>query len=218
MYTPASKKGTIFNPSVGGGPNWGGGAFDPDSNIMVVPSNRVPTIVTLVPREEADIKPGQAIEATSEMIFPVEGSPYVPKVEGLLSIFGAPCSKPPWAALTAVDLDKKEIVWEVALGSVDKMNPLPLPMPWDLGMPGAGGPLITAGGLIFIGYSLDDTLKAFDLHTGDLLWEGDLPAAGTAVPVTYEVDGEQFVVIPAGGHSMYQSTMGDSVMAFRLKK
>lgn len=217
IYTPPSTKGTIFHPSVGGGPNWGGGGYDPESNLMIVPSNRVPTIVTMVPRAEAVFQEGQAIEATSEMIFPVEGSPYVPKVQGLLSIFGAPCSKPPWAALTAVDLVKKEIVWEVALGSVDKMSPLPLPMPWDLGMPGAGGPLVTAGGLIFIGYSLDDTLKAFDLHSGDLLWEGDIPAAGTSVPVSYEVDGEQYIVIPAGGHSMYQSTMGDSVMAFKLK-
>lgn len=217
IYTPASEKGTIFSPSVGGGPNWGGGGYDPESQIMVVPSNRIPTIVTLVPREKAVLKEGQAIEATSEMIFPVAGSPYVPKVQGLLSIFGAPCSKPPWAALTAVDLAQRKIVWEVPLGSVDKMSPLPLPMPWELGMPGAGGPLVTAGGLVFIGYSLDDTLKAFDLHTGSLLWEADLPAAGTAVPVTYEADGQQYVVIAAGGHSMYGSTMGDSVVAFRLK-
>lgn len=212
IYTPASLKGTIFSPSVGGGPNWGGGGYDPESNLMVVPSNRIPTIVTLVPREEAVFKEGQAIEATSEMIFPVEGSPYVPKVQGLLSILGAPCAKPPWAALTAVNLATKKIEWEVALGSVKS----PLPMPWDLGMPGAGGPLVTAGGLVFIGYSLDDTLKAFDLKDGKLIWEAELPAAGTSVPVSYEVDGEQYVVIPAGGHSMYQSTMGDSVMAYKL--
>ncbi|MEE2732061.1 MAG: pyrroloquinoline quinone-dependent dehydrogenase [Pseudomonadota bacterium] len=216
IYTPASLKGTIFNPSVGGGPNWGGGGYDPATNIMVVPSNRIPTIVTLVPREQAEFKEGQAIEATSEMIFPVEGSPYVPKVQGLLSIFGAPCSKPPWAALTAVNMATKEIAWEVPLGSVDKMSPFP--MPWDLGMPGAGGPLVTAGGLIFIGYSLDDTMKAFDLNSGELLWEGDLPAAGTSVPISYEWEGEQYIIIPAGGHSMYNSTMGDSVMAFKLKR
>lgn len=215
IYTPASLQGTIFSPSVGGGPNWGGGAYSPEKQLMIVPSNRVPTIVTLVPRDQAVIKEGQVIEATSEMIFPVAGSPYVPKVQGLLSIFGAPCSKPPWAALTAVNMATREIEWEVPLGSVDKMSPLPVP--WDLGMPGAGGPLVTAGGLVFIGYSLDDTLKAFDLATGELLWEGELPAAGTAVPVSYEVDGQQYIVIPAGGHSMYNSTMGDSVMAFKLK-
>lgn len=216
IFTPASEQGTIFFPSVGGGPNWGGGSYDPESKLMVVPSNRVPTIVTLVPREKAVFKEGQAIEATSEMIFPVAGSAYVPKVQGLLSIFGAPCSKPPWAVLTAVNMATREIAWEVPLGSVDKMSPLPVP--WDLGMPGAGGALITAGGLVFIGYSLDDTLKAFDLNNGELLWEGELPAAGTSVPVSYEIDNEQYVVIPAGGHSMYNSTMGDSVMAFKLRR
>jgi quinoprotein glucose dehydrogenase len=88
----------------------------------------------------------------------------------------------------------------------------------NLGMPGAGGPLVTAGGLVFIGYSIDDYLRAFDLKTGKELWKTDLPAAGVAVPVSYEVDGTQYVVITAGGHSMYGSTMGDSVVAYRLKR
>ena len=87
-----------------------------------------------------------------------------------------------------------------------------------IGTPGAGAPLVTAGGLVFIGYSLDNRFRAFDLHTGELLWQTGLPAAGTAVPVSYEVDGEQYVVIPAGGHTMYMSKMGDSVMAYRLKR
>ena len=86
------------------------------------------------------------------------------------------------------------------------------------GTPGAGGPLVTAGGLVFIGYTLDDTLRAFDLKTGNVLWKADLPAAGTAVPVTYEAGGKQYVVIAAGGHTMYGSTTGDSVVAYRLKR
>ena len=71
---------------------------------------------------------------------------------------------------------------------------------------------------MFIGYTLDDTLRAFDLHTGKVLWKSDLPAAGTAVPVTYEANGQQYVVIAAGGHTMYGSTTGDSVVAYRLKR
>lgn len=220
MYLPPSEKGTVFSPSVGGGPNWGGGAYDPASHIMVVPSNRVPTIVTLIPREKAELKESQAIEAGGAMIFRNDGSPYVPKVEPVLSIFGAPCSAPPWAALTAVDLVKRKIVWEVPLGSIEKM--LPFSPPWDMdldyGTPGAGGLLITAGGLVFIGYTLDDMLRAFDVRTGKVLWQADLPAAGVGVPVTYEIGGEQYIVIPAGGHTMYQSTMGDSVVAFKLKR
>jgi quinoprotein glucose dehydrogenase len=87
----------------------------------------------------------------------------------------------------------------------------------ELGTPGAGGPLLTAGGLVFIGYTLDNAIRAFDLKTGKVVWQADLPAAGVGVPVTYEVGGEQYIVIPAGGHSMYHSTMGDSVVAYKLK-
>ncbi|MBD2859516.1 PQQ-binding-like beta-propeller repeat protein [Spongiibacter sp. KMU-158] len=134
----------------------------------------------------------------------------------LLSPLGAPCSEPPWAVLTAVDMVKKEIVWEIPLGDVGAMMGSPFSM--MLGTPGAGGPLATAGGLVFIGYSLDDTLRAFDIKTGEVLWSDKLPAGGNAVPVSYEIDGEQYIFFTAGGHSMYQSTPGDSVLAYKLKK
>jgi quinoprotein glucose dehydrogenase len=215
IYTAPSEKGTVFMPSVGGGPNWGGGAYDPEGHIMVVPSNRVPTVVTLIRRENAKLDAVQTIELGGPMIFANTGSPYVPQIEPLLSSFGAPCSAPPWAVLTAIDIVSKKIVWEVPLGSIEKM--LPISIPWHLGTPGAGGPLATAGGLVFIGYTLDDKLRAFDLHTGEVLWKSDLPAAGMAVPVTYEVGGTQYIVIAAGGHSMYGTTMGDSVVAYKLK-
>ncbi len=219
IYTPPSEKGTIFSPSAGGGPNWGGGAYDPVSKIMVVPSNRVPMVIKLVPRAQAKLDDAQKIEAGGRMIFASAGQPYATEVEPLLSPLGAPCSTPPWAALTAVDMASGKIAWEVPLGSIEKMSPLPMPASMKmLGTPGAGGPLVTAGGLAFIGYTLDDQFRAFDLHSGEVLWSTDLPAAGTAVPVTYEIDGEQYIVIAAGGHSMYMSTMGDSVMAFKLKR
>jgi quinoprotein glucose dehydrogenase len=138
----------------------------------------------------------------------------------LLSSLGAPCSAPPWAALIAVDLVERKIVWQVPLGSIETMMPVQVPWEMDLeyGTPGAGGLLVTAGGLVFIGYTLDDMIRAFDVRTGKVLWKANLPAAGVGVPVTYEVGGEQYVVIPAGGHSMYGSTMGDSVMAYKLKR
>ncbi len=219
LYTPPSEKGTIFSPSSGGGPNWGGGAYDPESHIMVVPSNRVPTVLTLVPVAQVQAPAegdDQAIEGGSAMTFHVKGSPYVVKIEPLLSPLGAPCSEPPWAGLTAVDIVSRKILWDVPLGSLEKM--LPLPFPLEFGTPGAGGALVTAGGLVFIGYTLDDQLRAFDLQSGKVLWQADLPAAGTAVPVSYAIDGEQYIVIPAGGHSMYGTTMGDSVVAYKLPK
>jgi quinoprotein glucose dehydrogenase len=214
MYTPPSLKGTVLLPSAAGGANWGGGAYDPKSHLMVVPTNRVPMIVTLIPRADAKINKDQAIETRGSMMFPSEGTPYVTKIEPLLGPMGAPCTAPPWAALTAVDLVSGSIRWEVPLGSVDKLAHLPFE--WELGTPGAGGPLVTAGGLVFIGYTLDDRIRAFDLRTGKTVWKDSLPAAGMAVPVTYEVNGEQYVVLAAGGHSMYGSTMGDSVVAYKL--
>lgn len=220
-FTPPSRRGTVFSPSVGGGPNWGGGAYDPASHVMVVPSNRVPTVVTLIPRAEIKLDASQAIESSGAMTFGIEGAPYVTRVEALLSPLGAPCSEPPWAALTAVDLVKRKIVWEVPLGSIETMMPVTPPKSLfnaNLGTPGAGGPLLTAGGLVFIGYTLDNQLRAFDLKTGRVLWQSELPAAGTAVPVTYEAGGEQYVVIAAGGHTMYRSKTSDAVVAYKLKR
>lgn len=218
IYMPPSEKGTIFSPAAGGGPNWGGGAYDPDSQVMVVPTNRVPMVVSLLPSDESEPfrQDDQIIEGRGIMTFANAGAPYKFRIEPLMSPLGAPCSAPPWAALTAVDIVKKEILWEVPLGDLRKLAPIPVR--WELGTPGAGGPLVTAGGLVFIGYTLDDVLRAFDLKTGEVVWETDLPAAGTAVPVSYEVNGEQYIVIAAGGHSMYGSTLGDSVVAYRLKR
>jgi quinoprotein glucose dehydrogenase len=215
IYTPPSEKGTILQPGPAGGPDWGGGAYDPKTHIMVVPSSRVPMIVTLIPRAQVKLDPSQAIETGAPMLFPNFGAPYVTKLEPLLSSIGTPCTAPPWAALTAVDLATRKILWEVPLGSIEKMAPVPIP--WELGTPGAGGPLVTAGGLVFVGYTLDDKLRAFDLRSGKTLWKIELPAAGMATPMTYEANGEQYVVITAGGHSMYGSTMGDSVVAYKLK-
>jgi quinoprotein glucose dehydrogenase len=76
---------------------------------------------------------------------------------------------------------------------------------------------VTAGGLVFIGYTLDDKIRAFDLRSGKTLWKGELPVPGLATPVTYEANGEQYVVLTAGGHSMYGTPLGDAVVAFKLK-
>jgi quinoprotein glucose dehydrogenase len=182
---------------------------------MIVPNARVAMVVTLVPRDTVHLEKGQAIETRKPMLFPSDGIPYVTKIQPLLSPLGSPCTAPPWAALTAVDMLSGQVRWEVPLGSIDKLAHVPFE--WNLGTPGAGGPLVTAGGLVFIGYTLDDRIRAFDVQTGETLWKAPLPAAGMGTPVTYEVNGEQYVVIPAGGHSMYGTSKGDSVVAFKLQ-
>jgi membrane-bound PQQ-dependent dehydrogenase (glucose/quinate/shikimate family) len=216
MYTPPSLRGTIMQPAPAGGPNWGGGAYDPDTHIMVVPTSRIPMVVTMVPREQSTYDPHQKIETRSAMTFPNVGVPYVTSLQALLSPLGAPCSAPPWGSLVAVNIVDKEIVWEVPLGSIHKMAGLPFS--WELGTPGAGGPLVTAGGIVFIGYSLDHLFRAFDLRSGEVLWKAELPAPANSTPVSYEVGGEQYIVIPAGGHSMYATEQSDAVMAYKLKR
>ena len=99
----------------------------------------------------------------------------------------------------------------------------PIPIPWGLGVPGTGGPLATASGLVFIAAALDDYLRAYDAATGDELWKARLPAGGQATPMSYRVtfeDGSarQYVLIAAGGHGRAGTTLGDHLVAFALEE
>ncbi len=216
IYTPPSLQGTLQMPGAGGGPNWGGGGWDPVNHILVIPTNRIPGIISLIPREQVRGIEGMRIKGRGNIVFENRGSAYAYEIDNLLSPLGAPCSAPPWAALTALDLVEKRILWEVPLGSIRDLAPIP--MDWDLGAPGAGSPLVTAGGLVFIGYTADSALRAFDLASGEELWETALPASGTAVPISYEIDGEQYLVMPAGGHNLYSTSISDTVIAYKLPR
>jgi quinoprotein glucose dehydrogenase len=91
-----------------------------------------------------------------------------------------------------------------------------LPFGFNLGMPNMGGPLVLENGLIFIAAAMDDYLRAFDIETGEELWRGRLPAGGQATPMTYQLNGRQYIIIAAGGHGNLGSTRGDYVVAFAL--
>jgi quinoprotein glucose dehydrogenase len=119
--------------------------------------------------------------------------------------------------LSAVDLDEGRILWQVTLGSVRDLLPVPLPIgKW--GTPNIGGPVITAGGLVFIGAAMDNYLRAFDVENGAELWRARLPAGPQATPMTYRLrpDSRQMVVVAAGGHSRAGTDVGDSIVAFAL--
>ena len=127
-----------------------------------------------------------------------------------------PCNPPPWGTLAAIDLRTGDINWQVPLGTIRDV--LPIPIPLEMGVPNLGGPLITATGLVFIAATVDDYLRAIDLKTGEELWKGRLPAGGQATPMTYRISetGKQYVVIAAGGHSRAGTKLGDALVAFAL--
>ena len=128
----------------------------------------------------------------------MEGTPYIMTREVMLSAIGLPQNPPPWGTLVAVDVDTAEVVWESVLGTIRDLAPVPLSFKW--GTPNMGGPIITAGGLVFIAATMDNYLRAFDVQTGEELWKGRLPAGGQATPMTYRLtpDGRWRVYAPHG--------------------
>ena len=125
---------------------------------------------------------------------------------------GYPAVKPPWATLNAIDLNAGEILWKVTLGEWPELTARGLP---PTGAEAYGGPIVTASGVLFIGATRDERFRAFDMSNGELLWETSLPAAGYSTPITYSVDGRQFVVQAAGGGKIGTKS-GDAYVAFAL--
>jgi quinoprotein glucose dehydrogenase len=212
LFTPPTTgAGTLLVPMGAGGANWGGVAIDPRRNRIFVNTNNAVHRVALLPTEEAARRRQQERDKEISMM---RGAPYGMIREVLVSPLGLPCNKPPWGKLAAVDLESGALAWEVVLGNTRKLAPLGLSL--ELGTPTLGGPLFTDGGLVFIGSTMDDLLRAFDADTGSLLWAGELPNGGHATPMTYAVGGRQYVVIAAGGHPVLGSEIGESVVAFAL--
>jgi len=125
---------------------------------------------------------------------------------------GYPAIKPPWGTLNAIDLNKGELVWKVPLGEYEELTAKGFP---KTGTENYGGPIITSGGLLFIGATNDEYFRAFDKKTGEELWKAKLPAGGYATPITYQINGKQYIVIACGGGKMGTKS-GDSYIAFSL--
>jgi quinoprotein glucose dehydrogenase len=215
LYTPPSVRGTILYPFTGGGTNWGGLAFDPRHDIAYVNTSSVMHLVRLIPR--ADLAAEERAHPDAE-ISPQTGTPFGMIREVITSPFGLPCNPPPWGMLHAIDLHDGHIFWEVPLGTTEDMLPFSQYFMGKSGTPNLGGPIVTAGGLVFIGAAMDDYLRAFDARTGAELWRGRLPAGGQATPMTYVWKGRQYVVIAAGGHAKLDTKRGDQIIAFALPR
>jgi quinoprotein glucose dehydrogenase len=216
IFTPPDTRGTLLTPGDIGGVNWGGVAFDEDRGHIIAAVNRLPMVVTLLARDEyeREIRSG---EYPHSEFGRQAGAPYGMRREPLLSPWGLPCTPPPWGTLVSVDLRRGRIAWQVPLGSTEGFTPWFLPAR-EFGMPAMGGPIATAGDLVFIGAAMDSYLRAFDIETGRELWKYHLPAGGQATPMTYRAGHaqRQFLVISAGGHGPLGTPRGDYLIAFAL--
>jgi len=216
-YTPVSLAATVEAPSNAGGFNWGGLSYDPERGIMVGAVNRFAAIVRLFPRAEAPARTGPNVRLEAEIGSMLE-TPYVLQRTYLLNFErgGLPFTKPPWGTLAAVNLKTGALQFEVPLGFM--LDPKEHPEAEQWGSISLGGPMTTAGGLVFIAATRDNHLRAFDVETGALLWKASLPAGAQATPMTYEADGTQYVVGCAGGHGKLATKLGDHVIAFALPR
>ncbi|MEQ8803341.1 MAG: PQQ-binding-like beta-propeller repeat protein [Haliea sp.] len=214
LFTPISETRTLMYPGSLGGPNWGGGALLPERGVLLVNINNVAFTGRLV--AAADLVERALPAAGRRFRVTMAGTPYAIEIDRLQSFLGLPCNPPPWGKLLAVDLYGGRILWETALGSVHEMGPVDAPVHIEWGTPNLGGGIATAGGLFFIGATMDRQIRAFDTDSGATLWQYTLPVDATATPMTYRYRGRQYVVINAGGHHMFNRGSGDYLYAFRL--
>jgi quinoprotein glucose dehydrogenase len=196
LFVPPSLEGSIALPGTLGGALWGGASFDPQTGYMFVSTQNLASIMALK-------------KADPEAAYPYDHLGWTK----FRDAEGYPAGKPPWGQLSAIDLTKGEIVWQVPLGEHKELTARGVP---QTGTENFGGCIATAGGLIFIGATKDEMFRAFDTRKGKVLWETKLESGGYATPSTYMVNGKQYVVIAAGGGGKLGTPSSDAFVAFTL--
>jgi len=194
-YQTPSLQGTVITPGFHGGVNWSGASYDPTTNMLYVNTNNVPYISRLKPNGSGG--------------YDFMGYTYFSDQNGY------PAVKPPWGHLTAINLGTGEFAWRIVFGEFPELTAKGIPL---TGTQNFGGTIVTAGGLVFIGGTMDEKFHAYDKATGKLLWDYKLDAGGYATPCTYMVNGRQYVVIAAGGGGKLGTKSGDEFVAFALPK
>lgn len=216
IYTPPSENGTLVFPGNLGVFEWGGMSVNPDRQLAVMNPIGLPFVSRLIPMDpNREKKTGEA--ANEHGLQPMYGTPYAVNMAPFLSPLGLPCKQPAWGYVAGVDLSTHQVVWKKRIGTIrDSLPALFQLPPVKIGVPGLGGPMSTAGNVMFVAGTQDNYLRAYNVTNGKLLWEGRLPAGGQATPMTYEANGRQYVVVMAGGHGSFGTKMGDYLVAFAL--
>lgn len=229
MYTPLRVGTSIRTPGELGGIDWGSVSVDEDRGILIVNSNLMADWDELIPRAQAD-KENLFPRATPRALAnpykgvpagAMDGTPYAIRWRGFITGLGVPCQRPPYGYLTAIDLKTRKTLWHQPFGSAENSGPFgyALGLPFTLGAPNIGGSVVTAGGVIFIAANQDGYFRAIDVASGNTLWRVKLPAGGHANPMTYlGKDGEQYVLIAAGGSRGFRTGSSDSIIAYKLRR
>ncbi|MFW7269281.1 membrane-bound PQQ-dependent dehydrogenase, glucose/quinate/shikimate family [Gluconacetobacter sp. Hr-1-5] len=226
---PTTKEPWVEFPGNNGGVDWGSLAYDPKDGVLVSNWNAVAMYNQLIPRAEADKRGMKAFDDPTyhpgarggEGGGAQAGSPYAILVDVLQNPFtGVLCNEPPYGMISAIDMHTQKLLWQRPLGTARANGPFGMPTyaPIEFGVPSNGGPMMTAGGLVFIAAATDNLIRAIDTKTGKVVWSAVLPAGGQATPMTYESGGQQYVVIVAGGHHYMNTPNGDYVVAYALPK
>ncbi|MFW2276072.1 membrane-bound PQQ-dependent dehydrogenase, glucose/quinate/shikimate family [Burkholderia orbicola] len=223
---PVIDRPWIEYPGYNGGVDWGSVAYDPTKGVLIANWNVTPMYDRLLSRDQADKMglyskddPRHTDKSTAEGPGAMADTPYGIDVEPfLVPLTKVLCNEPPYGMITAIDLHNQKVIWQHPFGTARANGPFGLPtyMPIQVGTPNNGGPIITAGNLIFAGAATDNLIHAFDQKTGKMVWNDVLPGGGQATPMTYSVNGKQYVVIMAGGHHFMETPISDALVAYAL--
>ncbi len=229
-FTPPSVKHPIIDyPSYNGGIDWGGVALDPARGLIIANYNDMANYNKLVTRAKAnalgwhakDVINDPHADAQAEGAGdPQAGLPVAVDVNAgwQLKYTGMLCTEPPYGGIRAIDIRTGRTVWDRPFGTARKNGPWGISsgLPINIGTPNNGGSVVTKSGLIFIAAATDDLLHAIDINTGKTLWTAPLPAGGQAMPMIYEQNGREYVVITATGHHFMKTKRGNDVVAYAL--
>jgi quinoprotein glucose dehydrogenase len=219
FFTPPSLRGTIVVPGNVGGMAWGGIAHDRVNDLLIMPVNNIAAEVRLIARDSVEGERSAGRLGGDFEYAPQRGTSYALVRRLLLGPkTPLPCTPPPWGTLAAVRAATGEVAWQVPLGQFPGLEPIPDSPRW--GSIVLGGPIATAGGLVFAAGTVNGAIHAFDVRSGKQLWRGTLPTSPRSTPMTYlGSDGRQYVVVSAGGFGVQVGPpLGDYVVAFALPR